>query len=189
MSVNQTLEERKEKNYNIKIEYILNTLLLKPFYRKFLILRSAENFQKNSFKICKKTRKTFTIIKPNNIEVKIGFDYIFSQFDSLYNYFDPNNEEISNSELIKIFSNYIGEGTQHGIMFLYITQLKSKYVFDHPISTIFSQLLMSYGLKYQYTIKMIMKEEVKEIVKNVNNEIENNFFTLNKTKCFKDGKL
>lgn len=159
------------------MDYLLKTLVLKPFYRKFLVLRTGENYSKYKFKICKKNRKTFTIINSNNIEVKVNFDYIFSSFDSNFDYLDLTTEdEKIDTDLLRILSNYLGEISQHNIMSLYITQLNQKFIFDNKIVLILKKLITDYANDYICTIKIITKEESIEIVTDKVYKEEENFF-------------
>ncbi len=168
------------------MDYLFKTFILKPYYRKFLIIRSGENHLKYKFKICKKSRRTFTIMNTNNIELKVNFDYIFSSFDSLYDYLDPLIEdEKINCDLLKIFANYIGDSPQHNMLFLYLTQLKEKVIFDSKIVTILTNLITQYSNDYLYSIKLIARDELIELVSDEVYIEENNFFKNSRKKNFK----
>ncbi len=168
------------------MDYLFKTFILKPYYRKFLIIRSGENHLKYKFKICKKSRKTFTIMNSNNIDVKVNFDYIFSSFDSLYDYLEPLTEdEKINNDIQKIFSNFIGDTLQHNMLFLYITQLKEKIVFDSKIITILKNLISQYSNDYLYTVKLIARDELIELVSDEVYIEEDNFLNNSRKRNFK----
>jgi hypothetical protein len=166
VAVNQ---EKKNELHKRSNELITNTILLKPFYKKYIILRQNELIN-HYFKISK-NRKSFNN-KADGIESSLKFDYIISTVDNPFELKNTKEDNYIYQEVITIMQTYLtkvmdmNEGKNILMMYL------SKYISlnNNVLIAIINDLLHRVShFEFQLDLKLIYCDKFLEIATGVNN--------------------
>ena len=97
------LKEKKKENNQIRIDLLTYISLFKPFFKRFLILRSKDKAYNDSRVIICNKKKVLGYLNGYNAQIQFKFDYIFSLYNnynelpsSLNDVNDYLNDEVGN---------------------------------------------------------------------------------------------
>jgi hypothetical protein len=174
---------KKEEYYKGKIETINHILILKPFYKKFCVIRSNESeiaiTTENDISLTSQNPKNFLIQKNrkilsiSEIESLFKFDYIISLIDNPYEEIKYVKETTYiNDELISIFMSYLIQmnscNDERNFVGLYLTNFNNNNSqLNNNITSIVQSLVnkISHFNDYTFTIKGISKSNIFNITK------------------------
>ena len=171
----QLLQNKKDEHNKNRIETLSHILTLKPYYKKFLILRKSKNNQiKKSFTI-QKNRKNLIINVMDNYKFDIIISCLFNNYEQKKIKDGDDSKYISN-ELINMLLPYITQFSSFGneeknYFILYLSKIENPLkICDRIIQLIKS--LMSHFTEMKFSIRVILKEITVNIV-NENENFEN----------------
>lgn len=168
---------KKEENYKIKWESLNQAMILKPFYKKFCIIRniSMNNSEEINIRISK-TRDNI-ILKPSTTDqINIPFDNILSLVNNPYEELKYINETTYlNEEIISTLMSYMikinTSSEEKDFLALYITDnvIDNQCDGNRNIYMIFQELLnrLSHYSEHEFYIKIILKDSFKDIIKEI----------------------
>jgi hypothetical protein len=181
--------EKQQDGYRVKMEILANMLVLKPYFKKFLILRKAEDKSLQSYFKVPKTKKNL-IITNEGIETNIKFDHISSLVDNPYeevNYLSEKDH--LNQETASILNNYIlkvnavSEGRDLLILYISkpITVVNNSLSYNTNLIEVLNEVYKRIDnvIEYQITIKLITADSFLDLLTltqgDLKAQIENTF--------------
>lgn len=187
--VNGDLEKmiaKKDEYYKNKLEAMSQILILKPFYKKFCVIRNYQPFT-NYSGILKvhKNRKQLNLVNHNTDDTILKFDYICSLFDNIYEEVNYCKEaSYLNEEMINFLMSYLIKMNQvndeRNFLVLYLTHTfhvnmndentVTSFKFCNNIIPILQELInrISHFNEYTFQVKVITGDEFVNVSKEIN---------------------
>ena len=142
------LNEKKKENNQIRVELLTKIVMFKPYFKRFLVLRSRETIENNNrLAICNK-KKVLSFILGSNSQTQVKFDYILSLFN--------NFSEVPT--LIQSANDYLNEEVVNILFRLTTKHDDSKSVcatYFKPIAEVFNKESMLFPLLNDLVVKLI----------------------------------